>query len=248
LNIYGLFTDSITTFWLLYTIVFTFGIIYYIVYRWGKGAYCGWICSCGALAETLGDEYRILAPHSPKAKKWENIGQWVLVGAFLVTVLKLLAVLGHINIPIIHTPRPMLLDVSRMVYTYIVDIIFAGVLGVGVYFFLGGRIWCRYFCPLAALMHIYTRFSRYRIFSEKKKCISCNICTKVCHMGIDVMNFANKGIPMNDVECVRCSACIVNCPMDVLYFGSLSKGDTDNCAHKKIKLPELDKSNWTSGL
>jgi len=248
LNIYGLVTDSITFFWLIYTILFTFGFIYYIVYRWGKGAYCGWICSCGALAETLGDEYRTVAPHSPKAKKWENIGQWVLAAAFLITALKLLAVLGDINIPIIHTPRPLLLDVSRMAYTFIVDLIFAGVLGVGVYFFLSGRIWCRYFCPLAALMHIYTRFSRYRIFSDKKKCISCNICTKVCHMGIDVMNFANKGIPMNDVECVRCSACIVNCPMDVLYFGTLPKGDPDNDAYKKIKVPELDKSNWTSGL
>ena len=27
-----------------------------LVWRWGKGAYCGWICSCGALAETLGDD------------------------------------------------------------------------------------------------------------------------------------------------------------------------------------------------
>ena len=33
LNIYGLFTDSITAFWLIYTIVFSFGFIYYIVYR-----------------------------------------------------------------------------------------------------------------------------------------------------------------------------------------------------------------------
>ena len=38
-------------------------------------------------------------------------------------------------------------------------------------------------------------------------------------MGIDVMNFANKGIPMNDVECVRCSACVVACPTGVLQFG-----------------------------
>ena len=42
-------------------------------------------------------------------------------------------------------------------------------------------------------------------------------------MGIDVMNYANKGIPMNDVECVRCSNCIVNCPTEVLKFGTISK-------------------------
>lgn len=248
LNIYGLMADKITVFWLIYTLLFTFGFIYYIVYRWGKGAYCGWICSCGALAETLGDEYRTKAPHGPRAKKWENVGQWVLAAAFVITFFKLLATLGGVNIPIIHTPRPLVLDVSRMIYSFVVDVIFAGVLGVGVYFFMSGRVWCRFFCPLAALMHIYTRFSRYRIFSEKKKCISCNICTKVCHMGIDVMNYANKGIPMNDVECVRCSACVVNCPMDCIYFGSLPKMDPDNKLYKTIELPPCDKTVWQQGF
>jgi thioredoxin reductase/ferredoxin len=248
LNIYGLFANEITTFWLIYTLLFTFGFIYYINYRWGKGAYCGWICSCGALAETLGDEYRTTAPHGPVAKKWENMGQWVLLAAFLITGLKLAAVLGGLNIPFIHSPRPAFLDVSRMVYTIVVDVIFAGVLGVGVYFFMSGRVWCRFFCPLAALMHIFTRFSRYRIFSEKKKCISCNICTKVCHMGIDVMSYANKGIPMNDVECVRCSACVANCPMECLYFGSQPKADTGNVYYKENPLPPLDKSKWQQGI
>jgi NosR/NirI family nitrous oxide reductase transcriptional regulator len=248
LNIYGLVADNITLFWRVYTVGFSFLFIPILNYLWGKGAYCGWICSCGALAETLGDEYRHLAPHGPKAKKWENAGQWVLLAIFLITGLKLLAVLGHINIPIIHTPRPMILDVSRMIYFIVVDVIFAGVLGVGVYFFMSGRVWCRFFCPLAALMHIYTRFSRYRIFADKKKCISCNICTKVCHMGIDVMSYANKGIPMNDVECVRCSACVVNCPMDVLYFGSQPKIDLKNKYYKTHELPKCNKSKWHQGL
>jgi polyferredoxin len=129
-----------------------------------------------------------------------------------------------------------------------VDIIFAGVLGFGVYFFLSGRVWCRFFCPLAALMHIYSRFSRYRIFSDKKKCISCNICTKVCHMGIDVMNYANKGIPMNDVECVSCSACIVNCPTQVLSFGLVSETDTENKTYRRLDIKGFNKENWLSGM
>ena len=67
-------------------------------------------------------------------------------------------------------------------------------------------------------MHIYARFSRFRIWSDKKKCISCNVCTSVCHQGIDVMNFANKGLPMADPQCVRCSACVQSCPTGVLDF------------------------------
>ena len=57
--------------------------------------------------------------------------------------------------------------------------------------------------------------------SDKKKCISCNVCTSVCHQGIDVMSFANKGQPMEDPECVRCSACVQSCPTGVLTFGQI---------------------------
>ncbi len=169
----------------------------------------------------MGNEYRTLALHGPKAKKLGNTGQWILLFAFIITALKLVSILNNIEIPVINEKISYTADFMQKFYYIGVDVIFADALGVGVYFFLSGRAWCRFGCPLAALMHIYSRFSKYRIFSDKKKCISCNICTKVCHMGIDVMNYANKGIPMNDVECVRCSACIVNCPTDVLKFGEI---------------------------
>jgi thioredoxin reductase/polyferredoxin len=236
LFIHNLATSQPTTFWLFAGVVQTFVIIPYLVYRWGKGAYCGWICSCGALAETLGDEYRTVAPHGATAKKWENAGQVVLWFAAAVTVLALGA--GAIDTP--------LSALAATLYALVVDIFFAGVLGVGVYFFMSGRVWCRFLCPLAALMHIYARFSRYRIFSNKKRCISCNVCTAVCHMGIDVMGYANKGIPLNDVQCVRCSACVVHCPMQVLTFGRLDSYETNTGG--AADLPPPLTPGWASGL
>jgi NosR/NirI family nitrous oxide reductase transcriptional regulator len=248
LNIMNLYNGSITTFWFVFSMVQTFVFIPLIIRYWGKGAYCGWICSCGALAETLGDEHRTKMPHGASPKKWELAGQWVLGFAFLITAAKLIAVVGNFNIPVIHSSLGSLATEGRHIYLIVVDIIFAGVLGLGVYFFLSGRVWCRFLCPLAALMHIFSRFSRYRIFADKKKCISCNICTKVCHMGIDVMNYANKGIPMNDVECVSCSACVVNCPTEVLSFGMLPKADTENKLYKKVDGKGYPKEHWLSGL
>jgi ferredoxin len=237
-----------TTAWLVLSLVQTFVIIPWIVVKWGKGAYCGWICSCGAMAETLGDEYRKTALHGPKPKKWENMGQIVLSSVFIVTAAALLT--SYFGKELSWLNFSMFNAQAVKVYSIIVDIIFAGVLGVGVYFFFSGRVWCRFLCPLAALMQIYARFTRYRIFADKKKCISCNICTSVCHMGIDVMSFANKGIPMNDVECVRCSACVVNCPMEVLSFGELPKSDPNNKSYQNLNLKEhmLTKEDWRSGL
>jgi len=209
----NLFYGQPTTVWLLISLVQTFIIIPALVWTFGKGAYCGWICSCGGLAETLGDEYRKLALHGPKPRSLEHVGQVIL---FIIAALTL----WNLSVPKL---APSLFSELRSLYKIIVDVCLAGVAGVGAYFFLSGRVWCRFFCPLAALMHIYTKFSKYRILSDKKKCISCGNCTRVCHMGIDVMNFANKGYPMGDYECVRCSACIVECPVDCLRFGTIEK-------------------------
>lgn len=77
------------------------------------------------------------------------------------------------------------------------------------------------------------------IFSDKKKCISCGICTKVCHMGIDVMSYAQQGKPMDDVECVRCSACVKECPMGVLSFGRFKEFFGKNDSEKTIVLDKM---------
>lgn len=208
--------------WLVVSLVQTFVIIPLLVWRFGKGAYCGWICSCGALAETLGDTQRTKMPHGPRWNRLNLIGQVFLLFAFVLLGLRI----GGWVWPGGAMARAfewLLHDAPVINYVWFVDLLWAGIIGVALYWHFSGRMWCRFACPLAALMHIYARFSRFRIFPEKKKCISCNVCTSVCHMGIDVMNFANKGLPMQDPECVRCSACVQGCPTGTLSFGMADK-------------------------
>jgi Fe-S-cluster-containing hydrogenase component 2 len=222
LNVYNVFTDHPMWTWLAICFLQTFVLIPLLVYKWGKGAYCGWICSCGALAETLGDAHRQKMPHSPTWNRVNMLGQAVLLFAFVILGFRILGwMLGDDSRPsrIYHVLFEALPFVN---YGWLVDIVLAGVIGVGFYFWFSGRVWCRFACPLAALMHIYARFSRFRIFADKKKCISCNVCTSVCHQGIDVMNFANKGLAMQDPQCVRCSACVQSCPTGVLSFGQVN--------------------------
>jgi hypothetical protein len=47
LFIWNVFTAKPMALWLAISFVQTFVVIPAIIYRWGKGAYCGWICSCG---------------------------------------------------------------------------------------------------------------------------------------------------------------------------------------------------------
>ena len=208
--------------WLVIGGVQTFVLIPLIVRRWGKGAYCGWICSCGALAETMGDTQRQKMPHGPAWNRVNLVGQVILAICFLLFAARIVtwtAPNSGLGRELGRFYDTFFYSHSAYDYYHVVDMFLAGIVGVGFYFWFSGRVWCRFACPLAALMHIYARFTKFRIFADKKKCISCNVCTSVCHQGIDIMNFANKGLPMEDPECVRCSACVQSCPTGTLQFG-----------------------------
>jgi thioredoxin reductase/ferredoxin len=232
LNVYNVFTDSPRWVWLGISFLQTFVIIPLLIFRWGKGVYCGWICSCGALAETLGDQHRTKMLHGPKWNRLNMVGQAVLVLAFVILGLRIVGWALGPNSWATRSFKAVFEEIPFLNYGWSVDLLMAGIIGVGFYFWFSGRVWCRFACPLAALMHIYARFSRFRIFPEKSKCISCNVCTSVCHQGIDIMNFANKGMPMQDPECVRCSACVQECPTGTLAFGRFD--DEKNIVLDKI--------------
>jgi len=218
LDVYNIFTPKPLWAWIAIGFVQTCVLIPIGIWFFGKGAYCGWICSCGALAETLGDTHRHKMPHGPFWNRMNLAGQAVLAVAVALLALRIVGwALPDGN----WAARAFPALGER--YKWIVDVFLAGVVGYGVYFWFSGRVWCRFFCPLAALMHVYARFSSFRILAEKNKCISCGQCTRVCHQGIDVMSFANKGQPMADPECVRCSACVHACPTGVLSFGRVNR-------------------------
>lgn len=251
LFIWNVFTSQPMWTWLAISLVQTFVLIPVGIYFWGKGVYCGWICSCGAMAETLGDTHRHKMPHGPIWNRVNMIGQVFLLACFVILGLRILswstgwgwASTGYDGLLKTHAQGGYL---PALNYAWFVDLMFAGIIGFGLYFNFSGRVWCRFACPLAALMHIYTRaFSRFAIIAEKKKCISCNVCTSVCHQGIDVMSFANKGLPMQDPECVRCSACVQSCPTGVLSFGQVDgehnviKRDPMWLAASPVRMAEL---------
>jgi ferredoxin len=156
-------------------------------------------------------------PHGPRWNRLNLVGQGLLAIAFALLALR---IVGWI-LPGDDAVSRLFEQVLEPRWKWWVDVGLAGVLGYGAYFWFSGRVWCRFLCPLAALMHVFARFSRFAIVSEAKACISCNRCTSVCHMGIDVMAAAQRGEPMRDPECVRCSACVRECPTGVLAFGTI---------------------------
>jgi polyferredoxin len=110
-------------------------------------------------------------------------------------------------------------------YGLIVSSMLAGVVGVGLYPLGGTRLWCRFFCPMAALLGLVQKLGRYRIMVKQNMCISCGMCSKYCEMGIDVRSYAQAGKSFTRASCVGCGLCAEVCPRGVLRLEN--KGSHD---------------------
>ena len=105
----------------------------------------------------------------------------------------------------------------RVFYGFLIGAIFSGVIGTGFYPIFGSRVWCRFGCPMAAILGFQQRlFSRFRITTNGGQCISCGNCSTYCEMGIDVRAYAQKGGNIVRSSCVGCGICSAVCPRGVL--------------------------------
>ncbi len=191
-----------------------------LTYNYGKRWYCSWVCGCGGLAETAGDPYRHLSDKSLKAWKIERwMVHSVLVFITITTILLWVnsyyagAILGSVS------------GSFAQWYGFVIGAVFSGVIGVGFYPIMGNRVWCRFGCPMAAVLGLFQRFkSKFRITTNGGQCISCGNCSTHCEMGIDVRSYAQKGQNIVRASCVGCGICASVCPRGVL---KLENGDED---------------------
>ncbi|MBN2440828.1 MAG: 4Fe-4S binding protein [Spirochaetales bacterium] len=83
------------------------------------------------------------------------------------------------------------------------------------------RFFCRYLCPVGALLGLTNKISFLKIIRQKgcdsaDKKVCKYACTKSCVMGI-------KNIPeqrvLTQTDCIKCGKCIEACPHHHLHFG-----------------------------
>jgi ferredoxin-type protein NapH len=190
-----------------------------LTYFYGKRWYCSFVCGCGALAETAGDPWR---QNSDKSLRAWKIERWMVHSVLVLVVLVTATLwfnswkkgefLGEWSSPF------------AQAYGLVIGSIFSGVVGVGFYPLMGARVWCRFGCPMAAVLGLFQRFfSRFRITTNGGQCISCGNCSTYCEMGIDVRAYAQRGENIIRASCVGCGVCSAVCPRGVL---NLENGST----------------------
>jgi MauM/NapG family ferredoxin protein len=92
-------------------------------------------------------------------------------------------------------------------------VFFAVVLGLNA---VRSRFWCRYLCPLGALLALISRvaFIRHRVNTDK--CISCRKCSSICPTGAIS---PEKDFSADMSECTVCLSCVEGCPTGAISFG-----------------------------
>ncbi len=203
---------AIVRFFFLWAALMSFVATPILTYVVGKRWYCSWVCGCGGLAETLGDQWRHLSDKSDRA--W-RIERYVIYSVLLAICA------GTALLWIDSTQSGQVLgEVSggfKQWYGLIIVQVFAGVVGTGFYPFLGNRVWCRFGCPMAAILGLFQKTtSRFRITTNGGQCMSCGNCSTYCEMGIDVRAYAQRRANIVRASCVGCGICSAVCPRGVL--------------------------------
>jgi len=213
---------SLGMFMLILGIAMIFVISPTLTYFYGKRWYCSWVCGCGGLAETAGESFRHLLDKSLRAWKVER----GMIHSVLVFVVIMTAGVLYTNISGNQSIFGFQTYSLQKWYGFLIGAAFSGVVGVGFYPILGSRVWCRFGCPMAAVLGMQQRFfSRFRITTNGDQCISCGNCSTYCEMGIDVRWYAQRGQDIVRSSCVGCGVCSAVCPRGVL---KLENGPVDS--------------------
>jgi ferredoxin-type protein NapH len=168
--------------------------------------FCGWICPFGFFLDLLGK----LIPNFglPRFFKGRMIKYGILAGAVTTS-----AGLGF-------QPFCAVCPIGSLCRSYgpngILSGFQLGIVPVVAALEMGEkRSWCRYFCPVGAILALAAKIGLVKVVIGARQCqkFSCMQCAEVCPMGIIDKEALGQGIspeiPM--AECIMCLRCIDGC-------------------------------------
>src|ERR1035437_3342261 len=202
--------------------------------RW----FCGWICPFG----TVHQLFSSLRGGTVKARldtggygRWHKVKYYVLV-VFLAGALLGVNAVGWLDpiafffrgmavavypavngaadsILVSDSLRRHLLAVEQPHYfgNVLIGVLFGVVIALNFY---QARFWCRYICPLGALLGIVGKNPLVRLHKSPDACDNCRLCLADCQGGANVGNT----LAWKPAECFFCFNCQSDCPSRAVTF------------------------------
>lgn len=173
--------------------------------------FCSWICPISFLAEGMATLQHRLSRSKRLHDRLvlsKKLLWFALAGEVLLSL-----VLGA-PLFVVFSP-PGLVGRELMLAVYVHRLAWEGLLLVAVLLLelLTRRFYCRYFCPLGALLALMGRRRRLLVVHQPDGCTGCARCAQACPLGLR----PHQG-ETSTAYCWNCGVCIEHCPVQVLQF------------------------------
>ena len=195
-------------FFYLLTGFFAGSVIHYLVAKiagpilFGRG-FCGWACWTAMVLDLLPHKRNL---NGRIAAIWEKV-RYVHFAVSLCLVLILWFLFGYRPALIGNTDLAWLVGGNIFYFTSAILLAFA---------LKDNRAFCKYLCPITAILKTTSRFGLAKIAGDREKCSQCGACVKACPMNINIMEYVNNGQRVLSTECIFCLTCTTVCPEGVL--------------------------------
>ena len=198
-----------------------------LIRTWRTAPAAAALIAAGAMAAVAFLSLRRAVATRVKAAAWTLIiiGVWLIMGLIIPAEATSAVTLqtGLLDpIPLIHRSLqlvvlPLVDSLSRGLWPtqrFTADAAFVGAIFLGAVLanLILPRFFCRFICPLGALLGVLGRFALWRVGRSEAKCVNCRMCRADCQGACD---------PPGEIrtpECVLCMNCLNQCPRGAMTY------------------------------
>ena len=192
--------------------------------------FCGWVCPFGTMHQFFGWVGRRGRPikrqiEVNRPRRAQSIKYYLLVAMLCVAVIRPgLLVTGLVDpiplvqrsvtlvvLPLADGGAHVLAGTSRFYeWSWLIGAVFLAALAAN---FLVPRFYCRFICPLGAMLGVLSRFAIFRIGKSAADRSQCGLCEADCE------GACNPSGRIRTSECVLCGNCLKACSEGVMRYG-----------------------------
>lgn len=173
-----------------------------------RRSFCGTICPLGTLQELAARLGRKLFRRRFTVPRVVDRPARYLKYLVLVALIALSALFGELIVrPYDPWAAYQHLITAELISGFLVGLIVLSVSLVGS--LLYDRFFCKYLCPMGALLGLIGKIGWFRVRREPVVCTSCGACDRACPVNLPVSTSSE----IRSAECIACNQCVMACPV-----------------------------------